>query len=247
MKTKTNIDFTFLIFVRTESIERLENCLAVIRFIKRNMPFKIILLEGDIYCNGILQKLLVNEVEYHFIEDPDPIFHLCRYRNDLARIAKSEFVGFWDTDVIVSPDQFYKALDLLATNETDFVYPYEKHFCDTSPIIRKLFIEDESIEILQDNQNRMQELYGPNPVGGAFMANLNAFKEAGMENENFYGWGMEDGERYYRWQKQGCRVSRVPGPLFHLSHSRGINSMFHNEDQGFYKSKETIKFKNQLT
>jgi predicted glycosyltransferase involved in capsule biosynthesis len=93
---------------------------------------------------------------------------------------------------------------------------------------------------LEQNVKKMKEMYPPNPLGGAFLANLKAYKESGLENENFYGWGLEDGERYYRWENLGYKIQRVPGPLFHLSHGRGINSTFHNGDQQLLKRKEII-------
>ena len=84
----------------------------------------------------------------------------------------------------------------------------------------------------------MKEMYSPNPVGGAFLANLKTYKKSGLENENFYGWGLEDGERVARWGNLNYKIHRVTGPLFHLSHGRGVNSTFHNDDQHFIKSKE---------
>ena len=50
-----------------------------------------------------------------------------------------------------------------------------------------------------------------------------------MENEKFYGWGPEDGERLKRWKILEMRLMRVKGPMFHLFHPRGINSMFKSE------------------
>jgi len=51
-----------------------------------------------------------------------------------------------------------------------------------------------------------------------------------MENENFIGWGQEDGERVCRWHKLNKRVIRLNGPLFHLNHPRGTNSKFLSEN-----------------
>ena len=110
-------------------------------------------------------------------------------------------------------------------------------------ILRKLFIQDEEIEVLEKNASKMAEKYLPVPVGGAFLANLKSYIDAGLENESFYGWGLEDGERYYRWENLGYKIKRVSGPLFHLSHSRGMNSAFHNADQYLLKRKEIIGVK----
>lgn len=77
------------------------------------------------------------------------------------------------------------------------------------------------------------------------MVNMESYKNAGMENEDFYGWGLEDGERFYRMYSLGYKIRRVQGPLFHLTHSRGINSMFQNPDQVLIKRKATLKMKRQ--
>lgn len=88
----------------------------------------------------------------------------------------------------------------------------------------------------------MIELYAPNPVGGGFFAQKESYIEAGMENEKFYGWGREDGERINRWKKLGYRYERINGPLFHLTHERGVNSRFHSPNQDNIKSSEIFRF-----
>jgi hypothetical protein len=52
---------------------------------------------------------------------------------------------------------------------------------------------------------------------------------------------MEDNERFYRWKDCGYQVDFIQGPLFHLSHGRGINSRYHNPDQVFIKNKEFMQ------
>lgn len=234
---------TFLLLVRLDTIERLENILSVTAFINSSFDMKISVLECTSNNNGLLEKLLNKNIQYSFQEDPDPILYRTKFLNQMIKDVNTPFVAIWDTDVIVPVDQILRALELLRSGEADFVYPYEKQFLDTSPILRKLFLQEGKIEVLEQNAKKMKELYLPNPVGGAFMANLEAYKKAGLENEDFYGWGMEDGERFYRWENMGYRIKRVPGPLFHLSHGRGINSVFHNADQQFIKRKEVVSIR----
>ena len=80
-------------------------------------------------------------------------------------------------------------------------------------------------------------LYPPNPVGGAFFANREAYIKSGIEREQFYGWGMEDGERFSRWTIQQQTMDRVDGPLFHLSHARGVNSSISSMDSRIVKQR----------
>jgi hypothetical protein len=84
----------------------------------------------------------------------------------------------------------------------------------------------------------MTPLYFPDPVGGGFFANRNQYIESGIENLSFYGWGRQDGERVNRWQILNYRVKRIKGPIYHLSHGRGINSKFHSEMQRQIKKNE---------
>ena len=66
-------DFTFLILIRIDSVQRLENILAVTEYLAKNFHTQIIVLEADRYNNKILQSLLNRNVRYEFIEDKDPI------------------------------------------------------------------------------------------------------------------------------------------------------------------------------
>jgi hypothetical protein len=234
------LDVTFLFPVRLDTIERLENILASTNFLLSNFETNIRVSEYSSYNNGLLGKLLDNRVGYTFQEDNDPILFRTKFINQMTLSVETPFVAVWDTDVITPADQIIMALNLLRNREADFVYPYEKYALDTSHILRKMFLIESKIELLEQNMKKMKEMYPPNPLGGAFLVNLDAYKEAGLENEDFYGWGLEDGERFYRWEALGYKIKRVPGPLFHLSHGRGLNSSFHDADQHFLKRKEVL-------
>jgi len=239
MDNKTDLsDVTFLILVRLDSIDRLENILATSQFLCSNFKTNIWVSEYATYNNDLLGKLLDENISYSFTEDHDPILYRTKFLNQMIGVVDKPIVCVWDTDVIVPAAQIVMAVGLLRTGEADIVYPYESHFYDTSPLLRKLYLKERKIELLEQNTKKMKEMYLPNPLGGAFLANLLAYKESGMENESFYGWGMEDGERIARWRNMNYKIHRVTGSLFHLSHERGVNSNFHSNDQGLFKKKE---------
>ena len=157
--------------------------------------------------------------------------------------VQTEYVSVWDVDVIISKEQIVKAIDYLR-NGTDVVYPYNC-FYDTTDYIRHLYLEHScDIKILNSCIKYMNELYGPTPVGGAFILRTSCYIDSGKENENYYGWGYEDGDRYYRWINHGFIIKRVEGPLYHLSHPRGINSSIPQYEFSMLKKRElfnTIK------
>ena len=248
MKTKIDLwDVTFNIILRLDSIERLENIIASITFLNRHFNTNVTVWECSYRDNGFLKKLLDNaRVSYVFKQDDDPILFRTHYLNQMIQETTTPIVSIWDTDVIAPVNQIIDAVNLLRLQEADFVYPYDKLFLDTSIIIRNLYLESEDISLLMNNTKKMKQMYPPKPVGGAFFCNLKAYKESGLENEKFYGWGMEDGERYCRWEKMGYRMKRIDGPLFHLSHPRGINSDMHHPDQHVIKMRE-FKAANRFT
>lgn len=236
-------DVTFLFLVRLDTIDRLENILASSQFISANFETNIRVSEYSSHKNGLLEKLLDEKIRYSFQEDHDPILFRTKFLNQMTSTVETPYAAIWDADVIVPVDQILKSVELLRNGEADFVYPYEKYALDTSFILRRLFLQNCSIEFLEQNVKKMKEMYPPNPLGGAFLVNLHAYKESGLENENFYGWGLEDGERYYRWENQGYKIRRIPGSLFHLTHERGKNSVFQNTDQQLLKRKEILEIR----
>ncbi len=231
-------DVTFLFSQRMESIDRIENLLELVDFFKTHFNTNIHLLETAPFNNHLLEKLLPKEVKYVFEQDFDPIFHRTRYTNKMILTASTPIVSLWDSDVIVKKEQIVSAVNLIRNNEADFSSPYIGKALDTTKIVRELYFQTRDINTLKENEMKMKELYAPDPIGGGFFADREKYIKSGMENEFFYGWGKEDGERVNRWETLGYRFKRVEGYLYHLTHDRGINSQFHSKKQGELKQAE---------
>lgn len=241
------IDTTFVIPLRIDSLERVENILFTIKYLDFFFETNTIILESDIKKNSIINYEEYNNVEYIFLEDIDPIFYRTRYINVLSNRVKTDFIAVWDSDVVVHPNQILLALDRLRDNTYDFVFPYDGNFLDTGAIHRIEFLKSNNIDYLFANSVSMTLPYISAACGGGFFAKLCEYIECGGENENFYGWGQEDGERVKRWQILEKRVVRVKGPMFHLYHPRGTNSNYlskgHRERQieEFYRISRMTK------
>lgn len=232
-------DTTLVIPIRIDSLERIENLRICTDYILKFFNTNIILLEADKKYNSIVKNFIDSNIEYHFIEDNDPVFHRTKYINTLLGYVKTEIVAVWDSDVIVNPRQILFAVLKIRENSHDFSYPYDGRFFDTGVEHRSVFINTFDISYLEANTSGMILPYTLTACGGGFFANLAVYKETGMENENFYGWGQEDGERVKRWHILKKRVIRVVGPLFHLYHPRGINSTYLSEE---HKQKQINEF-----
>ncbi len=234
------LDITFLFPVRLDSIVRLENLRLSIQHIKRNFTTNIIIYEVSEYNNGFIEKLLGKDISYYFIEDRDPVFYRTKYINRMVELVNTPYLAIWDADVIVPVSQIIDSVEKLRANEVEMIYPYDGHFYDTSDAVRELYIKTQNIKTLASNAGKMNLPYGSNMLGGAFMVNKKAYVNSGRENERYYGWGPEDGERFHRWKNLGFKVVHSFGNLYHLSHPRGINSSFRSSEQARFTRHEVL-------
>lgn len=243
MKTDLQ-DLTFLFPLKPDSIIRIENLLATTGYLLRNFNTNISVLEASAYNNGLLGKLLNRRINYSFIEDKDPVFHRTKYRNRMSKEVKTPFLAVWDVDVIVDKQLIMDTIEKLRTGEADVAFPYNGEFYDTSEIIRTLFIRKKQIQILHKNKDCMSLLYKEDHIGGAFIASTEKYRQMGMENEKFYGWGPEDFERFSRWSSLGFKIYRAPGCMYHLSHPRDRNGFYNSQRQMEITISEYNKTKN---
>lgn len=242
-KTDLN-DVTFLIQTRLDSIDRLVNLRTTVQFIQKHFDTHIHILEADRFNSQLISKVVPAEVKVEFVNDRDPIYYRTYYINQMLKGCSTQIISIWETDVIVPPHQVIQAVEWIRSGNADFVHPYEKKMLDTSALIRELFLASGDWAILEKHQDKMNLMYPPNPVGGAFFANRNSYIESGMDNQNIYGWGIEDGERVTRWIRLGYKYKRIQGNLYHLTHSRGINSTFYTTEDRNSKIKELNRIRN---
>lgn len=219
-------DLTFVIPVRVDCFERLENLCLVIDYLTSFFDTKIIIIEADREKNGVVFNAIKGRAKYLFIEDFDTIFYRTKYLNILSNMVETDHIAIWDSDVIVHPGQIYPAIVGLRENAYDFIFPYDGNFLDTGVVHRIKFFEDRNIDYLLENVATMHLPYTSTACGGGFLARLSDYLDCGGENENFYGWGQEDGERVKRWEILEKKITRIKGPMFHLYHPRGKNSTY---------------------
>lgn len=233
-------DVSFLLLVKFDSIDRIENTVVVCNYLVNNFKTNVYLWEIDSHNNNLFQRLLPNTVNYSFHKDNDPILHRTKYINRMVESIHNKYLAIWDIDVITPVEQVHQAVKLLR-NGAEMVYPYKSHFYEISRLFRNLYYDNCDIDFLIDHKCFMNELYAPYPVGGCFIVNRDSYINSGMENANFYGWGIEDGERFLRWSTQHRRVERVKGPLFHLTHIRGENSLMKSSDDSIIKKRILLR------
>jgi len=216
-------DVTFLIPLRIDSIDRLNNINLVIEYLKRKFITKIIVLETDIEEHFKNNPYVDKKI---FVKDKNPIFHHTMYRNFLSNCADSKIIAVWDADILLHYGQILEAINLIRRNKTNFVLPYDGRVFKIDPILKSLYLTHKDLSIILQNQKKMNLMYGHFSAGGVYFVKRNSYRMATVENEKFYGWGPEDMERVKRWEILGYNVEKINGPLYHLHHQRKKNSWY---------------------
>jgi len=236
-KIKLN-DLTILIPIRIDSESRLENVLCILQFLNSWVECPILVLEAD-----ATEKVDVPEgVTKIFIEDHNPVFYRTRYINQMIRKTDAPYLAVWDADVLLNPLQLLLGVEMLRKNEADMVFPYDGNFYAVPQYIKEVFLQHKDrLEVLEQSIGRMRLMHNFPSVGGGFLVKKKTYIEVGMENENFFGWGLEDAERIKRWEILGCRIKRTNGVMFHLPHHRGTNSWFADPETEISLRKEFLR------
>ena len=222
---QNKIDFkniTFCIPARIESMYRMKNLIATLHFLDRYVETNYIILEAD-KTKLVKNDMNIRNMNYVFVNDEDEIFHRTKYINKMLSFVKTPFAAIWDTDVIVPIEQVHKAYLALHNNKHTLIYPYSGVFLCLNELVSTLFSKTLDIRHIEA-QSTKHLIHGSYSVGGAYMVNVGEYINAGGENENIYGWGPEDVERNARIQILELGVKRIEGPLYHLFHTRGLNS-----------------------
>lgn len=226
MKKKDLKDITFLLLVRIDSIDRLENLKMVVDSLISYFHTNITIWEVSSYKNGLIKQILHKKVQYNFIEDIDPIFHRTKYYNMMVEITNTPYFAIWDADIVVDRVAILQCADSLRTTKSDISYPYNGICYDVSFPLRKIFLKERKVKFLFENIEKMNLLYDNTLVGGCIIVNKEKYLDCGKENTRHYGWGNEDYDRYYRFLILGLKIFRTNNCLFHLTHPRNINGQF---------------------
>lgn len=221
-------DFTFIILIRLDTIERLENIIAVTRQLYKLFDTSIFVLEVDSYNNGLLKKNLNRKIQYSFIQDKDPVLYKTKYINELARQVNTPYLAIWDADIV--PDK-YAVIDAVENlrKDADMSLPYNGKCYDVPVILREYYLIKNDIRILYRNRSKMKLLHDRALVGGAVFVRKDKYIYCGMENEKHYGWGNDDFDRYYRFLNLRMNIYRANYNLYHLSHPRKENSFYRSD------------------
>jgi len=225
-------DCTFIIPLRIESDDRLRNIITVVCYILGNFETNIIVKEVDsnkIFENHALAQIKefcenIDSLTYIFEHSEDPVFFREKILNDMLMMTETKVVVNYDCDVIFPIQSYVESYNKILSGESDVVYPYAEgswqyRVSATDELVSKFLNEDFDLTLLKE------ESFIDNAGNGwVQFFNRQVYIEGGMENENFIGSAPDDFERYFRFCTLGYKVHRVDDFIYHLEHSRGMNS-----------------------
>jgi hypothetical protein len=260
-------DVTFLIPLRIDSADRLRNVQLVVGYLMQHFDTNVYVLESS--AKQEFFPHLFPGIKYVYKLDNNPVFHRTKLINDMIVDSNTKKVSCYDADVLLPISSYIQSSNLL-DNDYDVVYPYpitdisngaQKSITLNDLIISNFKNSQYDIKKLEENNNFKLH---PTAFGHCFFINRLAYIKSGMENENFISWGPEDYERHHRFKILGNRIGRLQGYVYHLEHSRGINSggknpyfesntklfnfikNINNEDEMFYYINSLEYYNNRL-
>jgi hypothetical protein len=219
--SKTDLtDVSFLIALKIDSKDRIDNLDITIEYLQHHFDTEIIISEQS-------KKSLIKG-RYnckHIFTEVDEFFNRQRGVNIAASQSTKPIIAHYDADVILTPQQIVKAVEAIRSGTLELASPYNGYFYDVPKLFHKEIADSHSIDCIDISQCKM---FSPRSVGGVVFFNREVFWQCGGANENFKGLGYEDDEIFERFKKLKIKMGRVTKPLFHLTHVRTETAYDHN-------------------
>ncbi len=242
-------DCTFMIPIRLESDDRKKNFKTTLSYLCKHLDTNIIILESSLSseADSIIKEIeqlefTKSKINYLFIKDEDEIFHRTKFLNIMLSTVKTKVVVNYDADVLLEPKIYLDSYNQI-TNGADLVFPYylgDSQYKINNTGRYKIATTNSVTDLQEHDASRDMSQYGH-----CQFFNTRSYIDGGMEQEKFKSYGPEDQERAYRFQKLGYNVKWGAGFIFHLEHSRGINSGTSNPE--FEKNNELFKYIKSLS
>ena len=232
-------DISFLIHVRIDVDDRLENLSTVLEYYHHNCNnIEFIIVNDDIHPDNKLKPLHEQYPNSKFLfQQNDGVYHRTRAFNEASKHTDRPVVVAGDTDVIVHPEYLLRASNQLIQDETiGSIYPYNGLFIHVSKDLKKKIQQTNCIEFLPehipDPSNRVPYyqtehilVAHPHSLGGCIMYNHNNWKKFKGYNPGFVGWGREDDEIWHRVKTLGYKIERIMDDravAWHLPHDNTV-------------------------
>lgn len=223
-------DLTFIIPIRVDTDDRIENCLTVLRFLRQHFPLsEVMLLEQDSVVRTDRIVDAFPNIKRRFSHNPG---HFSRSKgiNDGVAAASGALVCACDTDILLHPEAIRRGAAILRSRRRRIVIPYNRIVLDVSgalkaDISRSLDMERYGKVRRRADAPSRADLAVRINSGGIFMADRDVLLLEGGMNKKMIAYGWEDAEFCRRFDKIGYYTFMLRDfNLVHLDHRRGPDS-----------------------
>ncbi len=216
------IPITAVIPVRLDCPERLTNLWTVTHYLLDQLQFEqVIVVEADVRPR-ILGSIEHARLRWHYVQVSSSwAWNKGRVVNCALPFVNTRLLALWDADGLLRPQAVTQSIDLLLTNQTDYIVPWSRllYLKRDAPLIETVragqWIEPEMAHVDATSVSNMGLI---NLTTTALFRHIRGF------NELFHGWGGEDSELVARVARLGYRIMRLDLDAAHLHHPRTSSS-----------------------
>lgn len=223
-------DMSFIIPIRVDNEERVDNCSTILRFLHMHFPqSEVLLIEQDakIRTQSIIESFPA--VRRSFELNPGKFSKSLAVNRGIA-LSTRELICMWDADILVHPGALRRAADMLRSGIGRVVIPHNRIFLDVSGALK----DEISSSFEMEKYGRVRR-FSDVPVradlawrechGGIFVGQKEVLKLTGGLNKKMISYGWQDIEFLRRLDKLGYYSFMLPDfNLVHLDHPRGPDS-----------------------
>lgn len=231
------MNLTFLIPTRIESEDRVRNLSTILIYLLSNFDAFVFVKECDYESkfNTFISPILIKKfgkipenLKYFYEKKTYSFFHKTKILNDLLLESNTSVVCNYDADVLFPKSTIVSSYEMIESGRSDAVYPYGcGAYQRAITYLSETFNEFINSEMDVSNLNKYARI-SSSTIGWCQFIRRSNYINSYMMNENFYSWGPEDCELYYRLNLFGNKVDRIQDYVYHLEHVRSNDSWFSN-------------------
>lgn len=209
-------DVTFLMSVKVDSQDRLDNIYAVTKYLCTHFKTKILLLEAD-KTPKLKRKMLHQDITYVFVKDKNLTLDITKYNNFLINEAKTPYISIYHPDVILPVQQVVKSVMLLRNSGYSSILPYNGNCYEVDMLLKTIFIKILDDKFLIANKNKQSKSL-ERIDGDCIFFKKSIYIKTDCDDEKLECYETENTGCVKRVRPLGHETKRINGPLFHLYH-----------------------------
>jgi glycosyl transferase family 2 len=238
-------ELSFVIPIRVDTPDRLENCATILRFLTKHFPHsEIQLIEQDVRSQTVSLRKSFPQVIWHFEFNDKHFSRGAAINTGLLRSTRV-CVCAYDTDILIDPAALRLSVSLITSGRWPIVIPFNLIFVELSGERRRELIDSLDITGLSTIARlsavpKHPEIDSRVLSGAIMMCDKALAVMEGGYNRKMISYGWEDIEFFKRFEKLGYFSYMLSDfNLIHLDHRRGpdsrINEMYEINKSEFDK------------